>query len=198
MDSPEYWGVSMRKILSAALAATLAAADASAQADHFTFTDTLTDNHGGLHSITGTFDGTLNGNLITDLANPNVFVDGSAFPNNGHLFVFSISADFSAWEQNAVASLDGQHNNFTFADNDFYNNNFTTGEGDTYQSILGISAAIIDQHNQVFAGGDATRFRAQLVGGPVPEPASWALMVAGFGMAGLGLRSRRQTVRFIA
>jgi hypothetical protein len=194
----------MRKILSTALVAALAAAGANAQTDHFTFTDTLTDNHGGLHSITGTFDGTLGAdhNLITDLANPDVFVDGHALPFTGHLFVFSISADFSAWELNAVASLDGQHNNFVFGDQDWYNNLFNTGEGDNYGSILGISANIVDQHDTIFAGGDATRFRAQLVGGPaptpVPEPASWALMVVGFGMAGLGLRSRRQTVRFAA
>lgn len=30
--------------------------------------------------------------------------------------------------------------------------------------------------------------------GAVPEPASWALMVAGFGLAGIAMRRRRQTV----
>lgn len=31
--------------------------------------------------------------------------------------------------------------------------------------------------------------------GDVPEPASWAMMIAGFGMVGAGLRTRRQQVR---
>lgn len=35
-----------------------------------------------------------------------------------------------------------------------------------------------------------------LVGGAVPEPASWALMIAGFGLVGATLRQRRSTVRF--
>ena len=37
-------------------------------------------------------------------------------------------------------------------------------------------------------------FKAQLVTTSVPEPASWALMITGFGMAGIALR-RRQKVR---
>jgi len=33
-------------------------------------------------------------------------------------------------------------------------------------------------------------------GGAVPEPASWALMVGGFGLAGVAMRARRRTVAF--
>jgi hypothetical protein len=40
-------------------------------------------------------------------------------------------------------------------------------------------------------GVDNLNWRA---GNPVPEPATWALMIAGFGMAGMGLR-RRATLR---
>jgi len=38
-------------------------------------------------------------------------------------------------------------------------------------------------------GGDMAFF---LTGAAVPEPASWALMLGGFGLAGAGLRARRQ------
>lgn len=188
----------MRRILGAALAAMFAAG--SAQATHFTFTDTLTENHGPQVTVTGYFDGTLaaDGNLITDITNPYVFVNGSAFPNNGHLFVFSISADYTAWELNAVASLDGQQNNFTFGDNDWPNNDFSTGEGDIYQSISSLVSGVIDdQHIQVFAGATGNNFRAFVDGTaptPTPEPASWAMMVAGFGLAGATMRARRRGI----
>jgi hypothetical protein len=33
--------------------------------------------------------------------------------------------------------------------------------------------------------------------GAVPEPASWAMMLAGFGVIGAGLRARRRSVRFV-
>jgi len=33
---------------------------------------------------------------------------------------------------------------------------------------------------------------------PIPEPASWAMMILGFGAVGVGLRQRRRTVRFQA
>jgi PEP-CTERM motif len=35
-------------------------------------------------------------------------------------------------------------------------------------------------------------------GGTVPEPASWALMIFGFGMVGASLRRQRTAVRFVA
>ena len=41
-------------------------------------------------------------------------------------------------------------------------------------------------HNEVFTGGE---IRGQLRA--VPEPASWALMIAGFGLVGARLRRRR-------
>jgi len=40
-------------------------------------------------------------------------------------------------------------------------------------------------------GSVAQRANFQPIGAPVPEPATWGLMLMGFGMVGLGLRSRR-------
>jgi hypothetical protein len=40
------------------------------------------------------------------------------------------------------------------------------------------------------------RFSAEPAAAPVPEPASWAMMVGGFALVGSSLRRRRWTVRF--
>jgi hypothetical protein len=34
------------------------------------------------------------------------------------------------------------------------------------------------------------------VNGAVPEPASWAMMIGGFGMVGAAMRRRRTAIRF--
>lgn len=49
-----------------------------------------------------------------------------------------------------------------------------------------------------FSNGGQAVFSYQAVAGAVPEPASWALMLAGFGLAGGAMRSarRRTAVRF--
>ena len=44
------------------------------------------------------------------------------------------------------------------------------------------------------SGVNAGNFALTQVGGAVPEPASWALMIGGFGLAGAALRRRRTTV----
>lgn len=51
------------------------------------------------------------------------------------------------------------------------------------------------QHPQCCAGnaGPAT-LKVELVGSAVPEPATWAMMITGFGLAGAGLRRRRASM----
>ncbi len=48
----------------------------------------------------------------------------------------------------------------------------------------------IDDVAGAFAGGGS--------GSTVPEPASWALMIAGFGLVGVGARRRRESMRSVA
>ncbi|WP_293450133.1 PEPxxWA-CTERM sorting domain-containing protein [Phenylobacterium sp.] len=58
----------------------------------------------------------------------------------------------------------------------------STGAGDPAGSPF-LAAITLDNRAPASGGGDA-------VGG-VPEPATWALMISGFGLAGASLRSRR-------
>jgi hypothetical protein len=69
-----------------------------------------------------------------------------------------------------------------------------TAEVAHFQALGAAWAATHDESNSNFAdaiysvGGNTQGF---VIAGEVPEPASWALMIAGFGMAGAMLRRRR-------
>jgi hypothetical protein len=171
----------MKKFLLAASIAALACA--SANAATFNFSEQL--DVGPL--VTGSFDGTLNGNLITNLSNISVALDGVAF--NGPLY----GSSFDGWDWvsgGAVASLDGTQNNFLFIDADYPTVwNYTN----YYLSINGGQATNAWNGNTGQGGGNyaVTHFSATLAS-PAPEPASWALMVGGFGAIGGALRSRRK------
>jgi hypothetical protein len=76
-----------------------------------------------------------------------------------------------------------------------YNGLFVTNFGGG--TVSGAHTALV---NGLFAGQAYSNIHdSQFVGGeirgfltPVPEPSVWALMIAGFGMAGAALRSRRR------
>ena len=51
--------------------------------------------------------------------------------------------------------------------------------------------AYFNIHTSNFPGGE---IRGQIGAAGVPEPASWGLMIGGFGVVGGALRSRRRTV----
>jgi hypothetical protein len=78
-----------------------------------------------------------------------------------------------------------------------YNPAFVSGPGGG--TAVGAEAALIQAalhdraylniHSSFAPGGEIRGFLTS-----VPEPATWALMLAGFGLAGAGLRSRRRAV----
>lgn len=66
--------------------------------------------------LTGVFDGVANGNLITDLSNISVYINGNPFVGNGNLFDASLNCCWST-SGGAIVSFDGTANNFIFTDN---------------------------------------------------------------------------------
>jgi hypothetical protein len=66
-----------------------------------------------------------------------------------------------------------------------------TGIGNDLLSIVGISTSGYNRFDNVSALQTAAP-----TGGAVPEPASWALMLGGFGLVGGMLRNRRRSVAF--
>ena len=82
---------------------------------------------------------------------------------------------------------------FPSATSGTYSNTFT---GVSAANIAGIKAgaAYINIHNTTFPGGEI-RGQIGLAQG-VPEPATWAMMIGGFGMMGGALRRRSVKVSF--
>lgn len=60
-------------------------------------------------------------------------------------------------------------------------------------AFVDVTALSLSSSDPYGVAYDNFRFDAA-VGGGVPEPATWALMIAGFGLAGAGLRQRRAVV----
>ena len=174
--------------------AAVASLSGPAYAGHFTFSEAM----GGGKTVTGSFDGTASGNLITDLSNISVTADGTAYTENGALGAISW-ADFENGAGfdtagSAVLSFDGTQNDFFFF-NSTTNNFFhgRTGESDasfnyiTFQFLSAGPGAHMIITAADDAGGDT---------GGVPESASWALMLCGFGAVGGAMRARRRAVSF--
>ncbi|MBU3077849.1 PEPxxWA-CTERM sorting domain-containing protein [Sphingomonas sp. XMGL2] len=77
------------------------------------------------------------------------------------------------------------------------------GNGSNFFGFQGIDGQTIASVSLSFNGtgvGDVRqiRLRESAPAGAVPEPASWAMMLMGFGLAGYGLRNRRRTATVLA
>jgi PEP-CTERM motif len=67
--------------------------------------------------------------------------------------------------------------------------------GTTAYQLFGANSFDLNQRNLFFTP-TATGFSVSATGfGAVPEPATWAMMLVGFGLVGAGMRRRRQKVR---
>jgi hypothetical protein len=110
----------------ALLAVALSLTAATAYGDLFNFSYTFDSNSiGGIGAVaTGTFDGDLSGNLINNISNASLFLDGSSF---GTVF-YSENVEGTG---PAVVSLDGTQNDFFFL----------SSSGDGLASVSGPSTA---------------------------------------------------------
>ncbi len=124
----------------------------------------------------------------------------SLFPAPAHPSYISTHSDFSGAGASILSAFFGDDEGFTFS------------IGGDSRMFTGLSQAEQDAANSRLWGGIHFRFdnEAGLAMGhevgsrvlsagifqAVPEPASWAMMVAGFAGVGMALRTRRQAFRF--
>lgn len=138
--------------------------------------------------ITGSFDGVANGNLIDDLSNISVYENGVAFNNNGSLFS-SYQTGKGVTLFAGVASFDGKQNNFNFTDGLF--NNFQMAPA---RALLGgnlvYTAAVLDWPLFLYANDTGAQIAARWSVTAVPEPVTYAMLIAGLALVAFAARRR--------
>lgn len=193
----------MRNMLLAAVAAASLASGASAAS--FTYSATFDYGSAAVNVITGSFDGDLNGNVITNLSNITAILNGVAFNGSGSLQASHFDTNYRGFVSGGgVASLDGTENNFVFMDSDFQNYN----PSNYYFSLIGpnsgdfgdraVMSSNYGSNSMIYNYGSSrsTTFTATQVNAAVPEPASWAMFISGFGLIGATMRRKKAYISF--
>jgi hypothetical protein len=176
------------------VAIALAIAAVTAQAETFNYSYTFSDGT----QVTGSFDGTSDGTLVTGLTKIFANINGTPFNGSGNLAGFNYDGTSSG---GAVAAFDGRKNDFAFIDSpvaDWSKNYFVSGP-------LGGPPPVPDY--EVYAGGlytydyeyghmrtpytfsDAQWSLTSV--SAVPEPETYAMLLAGLGLMGAVARRRR-------
>ncbi|HEY4080009.1 MAG TPA: PEP-CTERM sorting domain-containing protein [Burkholderiaceae bacterium] len=188
----------MKNLTTCLCAAALALASFAANATTFDFSysfDTNNVSDGNPLVLTGSFTGTQSGNLITDVTGVQLFLNGTAF--SGPLLLEGFNNVTSNWDTKtaAVISTDAGLSNFAIADADEtlnpngVTNFFRLSGGEALVVTTNIGGA--DGSN--FLAGDESAVNAKwtVTASAVPEPSTYALLLAGLGSIGLLVQRRR-------
>lgn len=135
----------------------------SARADQFDFSYTFASGD----IVTGSLDGTVSGDLITNISNVSVSLDGNAF--SGPLYAEGFVLNVGYADGAAVASLDGLQNDFLFINSDY-------AAGDlSYNAFFGSITApsIVDSVNDGFTIAQA--IDGNIDAFDVPASATWSI-----------------------
>jgi hypothetical protein len=186
----------LKTALSTALMFTALAANAATTYD---FSYTFNDNQ----VVTGSLSGDLIGQFINNISNIQVSLNGTQFSTDS-----SGSLHAAAWDPialnwssaPAVISTNASLNNFVFADSnvpaDFGASNYLMFTNDsTYGSVAFAANTNIGMTALDGASYEAPAVNASswsLVAAPVPEPESYAMLLAGLGLTSATVLRRRQ------
>lgn len=103
-------------------------------------------------------------------------------------------ADFVDFNFSGVTLIPGQQYT-AFVSSTFYRLAVNADLADSYgsgQAYISGSPPLREAYSHCQTGGCDTGFRVVGATAAVPEPATWALLISGFGLAGATLRQRRQ------
>jgi hypothetical protein len=148
------------------------------------FADVIFDDVLNTMQVNVTYAGLLGPNIAAHIH------AATATPGVGTAPVATVTPTFTGFPSGTTAGNYSHVFDMTLASS--YRAGFVTDHG----GVAGAEAFLLDSllggtsylniHTTVFTGGEVRGFLAQ-----VPEPATWALMIAGFGLAGTALRRRR-------
>ena len=120
----------------------------------------------------------------------------TAVPDAGTVGVATTTPTFTGFPLGVTSGTYDHIFDLTLASS--YNSSFVTAHGGTTVGaeaflLAGIAAnkSYLNIHTTAFPGGEIRGF----LHAAIPEPGSWALMIAGFGLAGAALRGRRTIPR---
>jgi hypothetical protein len=175
-------------IFSTALMLTSLAANAATYDFSYTFADST--------ALTGSLSGTLNGSFIDNISDVHVSLNGTAF-TGAPLFAAAWNTATHGWDNTIapVVSANASLNNFIFADanvpTDFGVSNYFYFVNDP--ASQGHEAFATNLNSGDIALDNPTNNASwSLVAVPVPEPESYAMLIAGLGLLGVATRRRRQ------
>lgn len=176
------------KLMKTVIAAALTLGSFAANADNFNFSYTFDDNQ----VVTGSLTGDLVGAFIQNIADVQVSLNGTQF--SGPLYSAAWNPATLDWDSApAVVSTNAALNNFVFADSnvptDFGASNYFMFTND---STYGSLAYANNTNNGGIALDSPTNASWSLVAAPVPEPESYAMLLAGLGLMGVVARRRYQ------
>ena len=147
--------------------------------------------------VSGSFDGDLSGELVTNLSNITANLNGTPFNGSPGLTSFIETCNFGCYGPGGVASFDVFQNNFVFSDapdvsspstNFFYMIPWYNNPPEATQYFG--PTGWIDYYNSSLIAQNWSL--TEVDAGGVPEPGTWALLIAGLGLAGFALRRRAE------
>ncbi|HUO44341.1 MAG TPA: FxDxF family PEP-CTERM protein [Burkholderiales bacterium] len=178
------------KLLKTAAVAALMFTSLAANADNFNFSYIFGDSQ----VVTGSFSGNLVGSFINDISNIQVSLNGTPFLTDGSGSLYAAGWDPVAlnYDSAPVVSTDASLNNFIFADSnvptDFGASNYFTFTND---STYGSLAFAVNTNTGGIALDNPTNGSWSVTVAAVPEPESYAMLMAGLGLVGVIARRRR-------